>query len=288
MSKPFKELLAEKLVYKIPKKELKALPSGYQRIGDILIVHLRAKIAEYKSLIGETILRLVPHVRTVCQKTGGISGAMRLPEIEVIAGDPNTVTVHKENGCLFKLDVSEVMFAKGNITERARIPQEVGENETVVDLFAGIGYFSIPIAVLAKPTRIYSIELNPTSFKFLKDNIKINEVEDIVTPLLGDCRDHAVRLADVADRVIMGYLPATYEFLPAAFRALSKHGGIIHYHDVFHESEIFQRPIEILEEHAGEAGYQVERVLTKREVKSYAPRELHVVLDVEFAESNTH
>jgi tRNA wybutosine-synthesizing protein 2 len=287
MDKPFKDALKEKLAPGLPKGDLEALPSGYQRVGDILILNLQSEAEDYRLLIGETTLEVIPNVRTVCQKIGGISGAMRLPKIEVIAGEPSTVTVHKENGCLFRLDISEVMFAKGNVTERARIAKRVGESETVVDMFAGIGYFSIPIAVLGKPSRVYAIEINPASFDFLKENIKLNDVQDILTPLFGDCRDYTTQLNSAADRIVMGYLPDTYEFLPAAFQILKKHGGIIHYHDVFCESELFEAPIGLLKEYSDEAGYHIERILSKREVKSYAPRQLHVVLDVEFGRGNS-
>lgn len=287
MDKPFKDTLKEKLARRLPKEELDALPSGYQRVGDILILNLQSEAEHHRLLIGEAALEVVPNVQTVCQKIGGISGAMRLPKIEVIAGEPSTVTVHKENGCLFRLDIAQVMFSKGNVTERARIAKRVTESETVVDMFAGIGYFSIPIAVLGKPDQIYSIEINPTSFDFLKENIDLNDVQNIVTPLFGDCRDYATQLNGAADRIVMGYLPDTYEFLPAAFQILNKHGGIIHYHDVFYESELFETPIGLLKEYSEEAGYHIERILSKREVKSYAPRQLHVVLDIEFGRRNS-
>ena len=44
-------------------------------------------------------------------------------------------------------------------------------------MFAGIGYFTIPIAVHSNVKKIYAIEINPVSYNFLCENIKLNKVE---------------------------------------------------------------------------------------------------------------
>jgi tRNA wybutosine-synthesizing protein 2 len=232
-------------------------------IGDILILK--------KQVDNPHELLKIPGVNRVV-KMGSIKGPMREPEVEILLGR-GTETVHKENHCLFKLDVSQVMWSKGNTTERMRMAQIVEDGETVVDLFAGIGYFSIPMAVHASPEKIYAVEINPVAHDYLKENIRLNRVQDVVEPLLGNCRDIAPR--NVADRVLMGYIGNTYQYLDLAFQVL-KEGGIIHYHESVPDKLKFKRPIERIKEASN--GFKVE-ILNQRVIKKYSPGVYHVVID---------
>lgn len=255
------------------------LPRGFQRIGHIVILKLHPEVQDLAPEIAGLILDEFSYVKTVCLSSG-VSGELRKPVVRYLAGEKRTETTHQENHCKFKLDVTRVMFSKGNLLERGRVPKLVRSGETVADLFAGIGYFSIPIACNSEPGQVYSIEKNPSSFRYLKENIRLNRVQSTVAPILGDCRE--VNLGSIADRVLMGYLPNTREFLPAAFAALKPEGGIIHYHDNFHESELWDKPLEILESSAFRYGYSLKRVTHKAVVKEHSPRVYHVVLDAEF------
>jgi tRNA wybutosine-synthesizing protein 2 len=275
--KKFEILLIENLA--IPKKKQAYLPKGFQRIGHIVILNLRPQVRDFSTNLAKIILNNYPYVKTVCI-TRGVSGELREPKVKWLAGERKTETIHRENQCLFKLDVTKVMFSKGNLSERGRLPNMVRTEEVVADLFAGIGYFSIPIAKLAKPKKVYAIEKNPVSFKYLNENLRLNRVQDRITPILGDCRK--VKMGNIADRVIMGYLPKTYAFLPTAFETLKPQGGIIHYHDTFSEKELWERPKEILEAQAFRAGYALKSIKHKSIVKEYAPRVYHVVIDAEF------
>jgi len=157
----------------------------------------------------------------------GIGGQFRQPERKLILGS-HTETIHRENQCLFKMDVTGIMFSKGNLRERKRMSM-VGAGEVVVDMFAGIGYFSIPMAVHAKPEQVISIEINPVSYSYLCGNIQLNHVEDIIVPVSGDCADVTPR--GTADRVIMGYVGFTHHYLKQGIMAIKKSGGILHYHE---------------------------------------------------------
>lgn len=276
----FEKLVTEKLGRQIPEEKLKLLPSGFQKIGNIVIINLPKELHEYSKPIGRLVLKNYPHVKTVA-RSNGVGGELRRPSIEIIAGEKNTVTVHRENRCLFKIDVSKLMFSKGNIFERGRLSNMVEKWETIVDMFAGIGYFSIPIALHAKPKKIFAIEKNPVAVEFLKENIRINKVMDRVTPVFGDCRN--VRFGDIGDRIIMGYLPDTREFLPAAFDALKPEGGMIHYHDNYHKTELWEKPARVLETAGFKHGYKLEKIHYKNIIKQHSPNVLHVVLDAEFS-----
>ena len=250
---------------------------GFQTIGGIAILKpgLSQEDAQTQA---RGILKKIPRIKAVYRHSGPISGPLRTPKVSWVAGERNPVTVHKENGCLYRLDVTKVMFSKGNVLERARLPKLVKPEETIADMFAGIGYFSIPLGKFSPAKKIYAIELNPISFGFLKENIRLNKLEGRIAPILGDCRK--ARLPEKADRIVMGYLPETYEFLPAAFRLLNPN-GIIHYHDSFRKEELWEKSESILREFAGKAGFRPIR-MEKRVVKQYAPGIFHVVIDAEF------
>jgi tRNA wybutosine-synthesizing protein 2 len=232
-------------------------------IGDIMV--LKTTVDEPQELLN------IPRVNRVV-KLGYINGFQRIPEVELLLGE-GTETVHKENHCLFKLDVGRIMWSKGNTTERMRMAQIVDEGEIVVDLFAGIGYFSIPMAVHNHPQKIYAVEINPVAYHYLRDNIKLNHVEHIVETIWGNCREVAPR--NVADRVLMGYIGNTHEYLDVAMEVL-REGGIIHYHESVTDKLKFNRPIKRIKDAAD--GYDVE-VVNQRVIKKYSPGVNHVVVD---------
>jgi tRNA wybutosine-synthesizing protein 2 len=224
--------------------------------------------------IGEILLQL-RGIRTVAVRTGAITGRERRPKIRVVAGESQTETVHREYGCKFKLDVALVMFARGNIYERGRVAKLVRPGEVVVDMFAGVGQFTLPIAKNVKPKMVYAIELNPVAFGYLEENVKLNRVGHVVKPLLGDCAKVAPR--GVADRVIMGILHVTHRYLSLAFEVLKPGGGMIHYHESVPSKIGFRRPVNRVQKAAGGRGI---RVLKARVVKRYSPGVNHVVIDV--------
>lgn len=254
----------------IPENEKKLLPSGWQLLGDVIIITLREELETRKNDIAEALLSMYPGCRTVLLDRG-ISGKMRQPEREIIAGE-RTETIHRENGCQFRLDAMRIMYSQGNLAERKRMSR-LGKGEVVVDMFAGIGYFSIPMAVHSKPEKIIAIEINPVSSGYLKENIRLNRVEDIIEPVEGDCA--LVTPRGIADRVIMGYLDA-HQYLQHGIRAL-KPGGMLHFHEAVPEA-VEQRPVERIIEAAGKLGRKVEMIEARR-IKKYSPGVWHVVVD---------
>jgi len=278
----FKDLLKEKLKDVLSSEEFEKLPAGFQKIGDIIILNLVEDLVKYEKEIGRATLELNPSVRSVCRKTGIITGRFREPQISVIAGSEDTVTTHIESGCKYRFDIRKVMFAKGNVVERSRIAKQVKDGEIIVDMFAGLGYFSVPIGVLSKPEKVYSIELNPVSFEFLCENLKINHIHNIEA-INGDNREEIDRLVSEgvkADRVLMGYLPPPKEFLPWAFKII-RSNGILHYEDIVRvesEDEDVSRVVKDVSDSGKESGFEVELLLA-RKVKSYGPKTEHWVFD---------
>lgn len=239
----------------------------WKKIGDILILDNKFTVQSDTQL---KELSDKHNVKTI-MKVDHIHGTKREPVIKLLYGN-DTETINKENGCLFKLDLKKVMWSKGNNNERIRIAKLVEDNETVIDMFAGIGYFSIPIGVHSNAKQIYSIEINPNSFHYLKENIKLNKISNI-TPLLGDCIN--ITPDYKADRIIMGYVKTTHHYLKVAIDSLNK-GGVIHYHETVPEKLMDIRPINRIKELAGDR--QVE-FLKLNKVKKYSPGVFHVVCD---------
>jgi len=269
--------IKKSLSNEIPLELTNYLPEKWEKIGDIVIIKLNEKLRNYGEKIGKTYAEILC-CKTVLNDVGGISGIYREPNVEILYGSKDTETVHKENGIKYKLDVQKIMFSSGNMDERLRMAKISNKNETVVDLFAGIGYFTLPMAVYSKPKKIFSCEINPVAYEYLCKNIVLNHVTSIVEPLFGDNRLIAPK--NVAERVVMGYIEDTERFLPAAFDCLKSCTGYIHYHDVCPSELLPERSFRSIQETAGKHKRNVD-LLTCRVIKSYAPGVSHVVLDIQ-------
>ncbi|HEC81835.1 MAG TPA: class I SAM-dependent methyltransferase family protein [Thermoplasmatales archaeon] len=269
------ELIRERLQGKLPSHLLNFVPGKWEKIGNVLILKIPEEIRRYREEVAEVYAKVLS-CKSVLEDAGGVEGEWRKPRVRFVYGDSDTETLHVENGIRYRLDPAKIMFSSGNMDERIRMARIAEEDETVVDMFAGIGYFSLPVAVYSKPKRVYAVEINPVAHRYLCENISLNNVNDVVEPVLGDNRK--VTPKDVADRVIMGYLHDTHRFLPAAFSAL-RDSGVLHYHEVCPNELLSRRPLKRVEEAAKKHGFKVDDV-SRRVIKSYAPGVSHVVLDV--------
>jgi tRNA wybutosine-synthesizing protein 2 len=253
-------------------------PLRWERIGDILVIRLSADGQPHARTIAK-IFGTVLGARTVIQDRSGIHGPMRVPDVRVLWGD-GTETVHLEGGIRYALDVARVMFSSGNLAERIGLAERVRPGSVVVDLFAGIGYFSLPIAVRSRAETVYACELNPVSFQYLVENARLNRAANLV-PLLGDCRAIAPR--GVADWVIMGHFDAR-DYLDVAFDALRGSGTIV-YHELC-PKEQYPDALTGRLAAAARAHWMNVHAIHTRIVKSYAPGIVHSTAQVEVTRQN--
>ena len=243
---------------------IEAAPASWAVIGDLILV---TRPSEYGTEIGEALLELHNNATTVLA-TDQIVGEHRQPTVRVIAGKPQTRTVHREHGTAYELDLSEVMFSPGNVRERTRMGDRVSPEETVFDMFAGIGYFTLPMARAG--ATVIATERNPASFRYLQRNLARNGVRSVVSAYRMDCRALRPRV----DRVVMGHFDA-YRYLDTAIAAV-RPGGTIHLHGLGVTDSPWQELREQLVRAAGERPVQI---TDKRVVKSHSPGLDHIVLD---------
>jgi tRNA (guanine37-N1)-methyltransferase len=271
----FTKLLEDKL----PPHLLASLPRAIDFVGDIAIIEIPPELEAYKALVGEAILKAHENVETVLAKAGAVSGTYRLREFSVIAGKPKTETIHREYGCQFYVDLSKAYFSPRLSYEHNRVASLVKDGETVIDMFAGVGPFSILIAKTHN-VKVYAIDANPHAVDFLKKNIRLNRVEDKVHPILGDAKQVVEeKLVAVADRVIMNLPEKAIEFVDVACKAIKPTGGIIHFYTFISASDSLENMKLRFIDAVGKCGRKVEKILFSRTVRATAPHEWQAVID---------
>ena len=218
--------------------ELTCLYSSYDIVGDIAIIRLTDQLRKHSGVIAKTVMEVHKNVRTVLAQTGPVAGDFRLRKLEHIAGENKTVTFHKESSCIFHVDVKDCYFSPRLLFERMRIANQVKRGEVVVNMFAGVGCFSINIAKHSGAAKVYSIDINPIAFNYMRENVRLNKLYGKVVPLLGNAKEILERnLQRVADRVLMPLPEKALEYLPYALSALKKSGGWLHYYDFEHANK---------------------------------------------------
>ena len=227
--------LKEILNGKLRPQELALVYKSYDIIGDIAIVRIPEQLVSRSDTIADAVMAQHKHVKAVWRQSGPVSGDFRLRELEWIAGDKRTDTVHKEYGCLFKVDIEECYFSPRLAFERMRLANMARANEVVVNLFAGVGVYSILIAKRVAAVKVFSIDLNPTAVRYMQENILLNKVVNQVVPIEGDARAVVEgKLTNTADRVLMPLPERAYEYLASAISAIRAPRGWIHYYGFEH------------------------------------------------------
>ena len=210
-------------------------------------------------------------------RMGEVSGEFRESGVEMLLGEDDWV-VRRESGVDYGYAMTRCMFSSGNVNERRRMGEVVEEGEVVVDLYAGIGYYTLP-ALVHGGAVVHACEWNPEAVRALRWGLDANGVEGRCTIHEGDNRSTAESLAGTADRAFLGLLPSSEDGLEIAMRVLSPDGGTLHIHGLApskdHSSwaEGVCATASLLR-----PGSDLSHELTR--VKSYAPHWDHVVLDL--------
>jgi len=270
------EVAAERLPHGL--REI--FPRSMDFVGDIAVVEIPDNLAKYKTVVGESILEAHRNVRTVLAKSGAVRGVCRLREFEVIAGAPDTETIHKEHGCRYFVDLGKVYFSPRLSHEHLRVASQVKEGEAVVDMFAGAGPFSVLIAKLRSDVMVYAVDVNPDAVRYLEKNVTVNGVFGKVLPVLGDTRTVVhKKLRGSADRVIMNLPETAVEYVDVACEALKPEGGTMHYYEFVEGLSAMEVAKKHLTEAINRTGCSIRGFSSARIVREVAPFKWQVALD---------
>lgn len=287
----------------LPPELLDQLPRRWVRLGRVALLHLPDGLRPWARQLGGAYAHALG-VETVGE-VERIRGELRQPCLRLYHGS-RTRTEVREHGLRFRLDVARMMWSPGNVGWRAGTG-ETGNRQvarlyaldqrpgTVVDMFAGVGYFTLPLAREYPDARVVAVEKNPEAHAYLKENITLNRLTNVET-VLGDCRhlpgpgaEADGPLSGGAQLVHMGFVGGTADYLPHAIGLLAPAGGVVFYHESYpnrklgllrhSQLEEFKAPEPLVSElqiAVNGAGRSLEGLQVAK-VKSYSPGVTHLV-----------
>ena len=276
--------LMQALENKLPPHLLASLPQALDVVGDIAVVEIPPELESSREIVGEAILKTHKNLKTVLAKAGAISGTFRLRQFTFIAGEHKTQTIHREFGCQYHVDVAEAYFSPRLSHEHMRVASLVQPTETVLDLFAGVGPFSVLIGKKNPTVKVYAVDINPEAVRLLKVNVRVNRVENRVYPVLGEAGQlAAAELKGSADRLIMNLPETSIKFVNAACQAIKPQGGEIHFYAFVRSPDSMDNLKIRFSQAVEKTGRKVKTFLYAKGIRETAPYEFQVVLDAKIA-----
>ncbi len=274
-------MLKKALKNVISEKESNELISAFDQIGEIIIIRIPDSLLSKKEIIGKALLEDVKIVRSVFYQSSAVSSDFRTRDLEIIAGEDNTETEYKEFGCRFTVDVKNAFFSPRLSTERERIANLIQNEEVMVNMFAGIGMFSI-MAAKRKKCIVYSLDINPVASKLCETNIRLNKLAGNVISVNGDTSEIIrERLRNKSDRTLMLLPERSDEFLDSAINT-TKDGGIIHYYSHIHADKKIEAG-KLSEEHYLKVTPVKSEILHSKIVRAVGPRYYQTVVDIKIS-----
>ncbi|KAG2474323.1 MAG: hypothetical protein NPMRTHETA2_350004 [Nitrosopumilales archaeon] len=262
----------------LSEKEAEEMFSAFDQIGNIIVIRIPDSLLSKKKIIGETLLEQVKTAKSVFYQSSDVGGDFRTRSLELLAGDNKTETEYKEYGCRFLVDVENAFFSPRLSTERERISNLVQDGEIVINMFGGIGMFSI-MAAKNKKCSVYNIDINPIASKLCEKNISLNKLAGNVISINGDAGQIVKeQLENKGDRTLMLLPERSDEFLDAAISA-TKNNGVIHYYSHMHADKK-QDASKLSEQHFIEVAKVKSEILSSKIVRAVGPRYYQTVVDV--------
>jgi tRNA (guanine37-N1)-methyltransferase len=262
-------------------QESEELISAFDQIGNIIIVRIPDLLLPKKKLIGEALLKEVKIVKSVFYQASPVEGDFRTRNLEILAGEDRTETEYKEFGCRFVVDVANAFFSPRLSTERERIANLIQDGETMVNMFAGVGMFSI-MAAKKKKCTVYSIDINPIASKLCEKNIELNKLAGKVISINGDTSKIIdAELQNIADRTLMLLPERSDEFLDSAIKT-TKDRGTIHYYSHIHADKKSDAG-KLSEKHYLDVTPVKSEILASKIVRPVGPRYYQTVVDVKIS-----
>ncbi len=220
-----KEYLGEEVASKVPR--------SYDIIGEAIIIQLPEELKDYYCFISDLLLTLHPNAKSVYRRASETRSEYRIRDLEHIGGMKITETIYREHGLSFYVLLG-LVYVNPSFSYEHRLIAEMAENgEKVLDMFAGIGGFTLNIAA-RKKTRILAVDINPWAVYCGLRSISLNRksIKSEIIYANSDIRSLSEYIRrDYFDRVIMNLPLYSIDFLPLAIRHV-KNGGIIHFYGV--------------------------------------------------------
>ena len=261
--------------------EIEDLYGAFDQIGGIIILRIPDSLVSKKEIIGKILLEKVKTAKSVFYQSSPVSGDFRTRKLELLAGEDKTETEYKEHGCRFIVDVEKAFFSPRLSTERDRIANLIHDGETVINMFGGVGMFSI-IAAKKKKCTVYNIDINPNATRLCEQNIHLNKLVGKVESITGDAtKIIEEKLTGVGDRILMLLPERSDEFLDSAIKAVKKN-GIIHYYCHIHGDKKNQVS-RLAKEHFLEVMKIKAEILDSKIVRPVGPRFYQAVVDAKLS-----
>lgn len=265
--------LKEALHGKLTEKELETLRAGFDVIGTIAIIEVSKAHKKKQKIIAETLLSILPHVKTVAAKQGRHTGKYRRQPLKILAGEKTLETCHKENGIIFTLNVSTCYYSPRLGTERMRIASQIKKGENILVVGSGIGPYPLVLAKHTLAAHITAVEHNPIAHEYAQLNTVKNKLGQKITLIKGDLSK--VKLGKF-DRIISN-IPHKGVALTPKLLKFAKKGTILHVYDFVKEEEL-QKPAEKLEALCKKANKKC-TVLQVQKAGQHAVRSYRVCVD---------
>jgi tRNA (guanine37-N1)-methyltransferase len=284
----------EALYGELPNDIIDLIPKSYDVIGKIAIIEFDQieglqidKRFRYKRIVAEAIANVNKGVETVYEKKSEVKGKYRLKDLQIVFGKDNPETIHKENNCIFKLDVKNTYFTPRLVFERKRLSSlKFAKKELIVDMFAGVGPFSIQIAK-NHDVRIYSIDVNATAYNYLTENIELNKLKGViyahnidVAILKNPSCELGAQLKNQIDRIIMNLPEKSIDYIDIVCFLMRKNGGILHFYQFCEKPNPIEKGINLLSSKLDEEGWEIQEISNSKIVKPFSPKSDLIVLDV--------
>ena len=274
-------MLKEAAAGVLSEKEIADLYGAFDQIGNIIIIRMPYSLVSKKKAIGKILLQRIKIAKSVFYQSSPVEGDFRTRNLELIAGEDNTETEYKEYGCRFKVDVKKAFFSPRLSTERNRIADLVSDEETIINMFGGIGMFSI-IAAKKKKCTVYNIDINPDAIELCNQNIMLNKLKGKVESITGDATKIIEEgLSDKGDRILMLLPERSDEFLDSAIKA-SKKNATIHYYCHIH-SDKKNSVANLAKEHFMKVIKVKSEILGSKIVRPVGPRFYQAVVDAKIS-----
>lgn len=265
----------------MPEDKLSLVPRSYDIIGSkakaLAIVEIAEELRSFEQQIAASIMKVHKNVDSVLAKESERTGDFRIRALRLVTGNPDTEIIHRESGCIFKLDPREVYFSPRESIERDRIVDNIREGEKILVMFSGVGSFPIRIAKKHEEVKVTAVEINPHAHNYCIENIHLNRVEDRVSAILGDVKEVSPTLNKDFDRIMMPLPKGAYMYIDLAV-SLIREDGVVHFYHWAREPDLFSEAQKIIEEAAKGLDKQSE-ILERVKVSQYSPRVWKIRVD---------